>query len=622
MSIRQRLLHAGILLLGLGFVWACPFDVSLREYLSGSFWLPFAKHPPSFEKPHVRRINAPFAGMTKSQGDSPLARLRAAYQQLSHPPLYEQAPPYDVTELRRAISASRADASLASREKEEVELLDAKIDLRAAPDDDDQLLLSAKKKLIAFLKTARTPEFRSEARGWLGHIEYRLGNQTAAGKIYLDELNRSGSNLGRETLLNSLRMNYGYDGGQELLDHLDEYFDTPEHAAFAIQLVTNPHWPGNDHQSFFWNDRYSRFQRDRSLQFYPRIKVLLEKHAGLLASNTGASALALLTMRTALRMGDPRGAAEIGEKVPASAAMRMEPDFNWMLASAHFLGRQYSAAEQPLLTLFWSARSSIDQKAAAAYGLCGVYRKTGKVAEQIRFALWLYTHGRESASWGMVPAGIDDLSIYWASSGWDLGLLLDAEAPMDALASFGNEHPALPNIRLVKYSLAVRLARENRYAEAADLYQSIHAVPRARRMGQLARLYAAANSPEAKYKLAEFISANTDRIYFNDALWQGYQRYALQASGDSRLTRSERQQLLGIERKLKDDQEERWRAYLILSEIVRDSGDAALRRKAALLGMTCLRAISDRFGREEEIRKADIVLWRSLRRSSRTGTSN
>lgn len=55
-------------------------------------------------------------------------------------------------------------------------------------------------------------------------------------------MNRSGSNLSRETVLNSLRMTYGYDGGPELLAHLEEYFDTPEHAAFAIQLATNPHW--------------------------------------------------------------------------------------------------------------------------------------------------------------------------------------------------------------------------------------------------------------------------------------------------------------------------------------------------------------------------------------------
>jgi hypothetical protein len=131
---------------------------------------------------------------------------------------------------------------LTRRQREEVDLIDAKIDMRSGQPDEPELLQSAKKKIEAFLRTARTPEFRSEARGWLAHIHYLMGEQTAAGKIYLDELNRSGSNLSRETLLNSLQMTYGYDGGPELLAHLDEYFDTPEHAAFAIQLLTNPHW--------------------------------------------------------------------------------------------------------------------------------------------------------------------------------------------------------------------------------------------------------------------------------------------------------------------------------------------------------------------------------------------
>ena len=49
---------------------------------------------------------------------------------------------------------------------------------------------------------------------------------------------------------------------------------------------------------------------------------------------------------------------------------------------------------------------------------------------------------------------------------------------------------------------------------------------------------------EAKYRLAEFISAHPDGIYFNDALWFGFQRYALFASSDSRLTREERQRLI------------------------------------------------------------------------------
>jgi hypothetical protein len=365
-------------------------------------------------------------------------------------------------------------------------------------------------------------------------------------------LNRSGSNLSRETLLNSLHMNYGYDGGQELLDHLAEYFDTPEHAAFAIQLATNPHW----HEDVNAGKTYSR------------IKALLETHKSLLESNTGSNALALLTMRTALRMGDPPAARKISEAVPPDAPIRSDPDFNWMSASAFFLTREFAAAEQPLLALFHSPRASIDQKSAAAYGLCGVYWKTGNVTEQLRFALWLHAEDRTTQRYADV-ANLADLSVYWASSGWDLGMLLEAEAPLDTLAQFIREHPDLPDIRLVKYSLAVRLTRENRYQEAADIYESIHALRRAARIRQLAALYQETvrtdltdpQRQQTKYNFAEFISANPDRIYFNDALWRGFQRDAFQASIDVRLTKAEREALLASERKVRDEQEERRRGH-------------------------------------------------------------
>src|SRR5262249_43636161 len=163
----------------------------------------------------------PFAGMTSAEGNGPLEKLRRAYRGL------------DIATARQALAAAQADRSLTLKQREEVALIGAKIDMRAGEADDGQLLEIAKQKLQALLKTAGSPEFRSEARGWLAHIYYLLGDQTAAGKIYLDELNRSGSNLSRETLLNSLQMNYGYDGGPELIEHLAEYFDTPEHAAFA-----------------------------------------------------------------------------------------------------------------------------------------------------------------------------------------------------------------------------------------------------------------------------------------------------------------------------------------------------------------------------------------------------
>ena len=178
------------LLLGLAFTWACAFSDELREYLSARFWLPFAKHSASFERPRVRRMNAPYAGMGPEKDGGPLDKLRSAYRQIS--PIDRYAPqggpsPPDLPALRQAVAAARA-ASSSVRDKEEVDLIEAKIEMRASEPDDDELLSSANSKLQTFLRHARTPEFRSEARGWMAHIHYLLGEQTAAGKIYLDEL--------------------------------------------------------------------------------------------------------------------------------------------------------------------------------------------------------------------------------------------------------------------------------------------------------------------------------------------------------------------------------------------------------------------------------------------------
>src|SRR5260370_22750779 len=155
-------------------------------------------------------------------------------------------------------------------------------------------------------------------------------------------------------------------------------------------------------------------------------------------------------------------------------------------------------------------------------------------------------------------------------------MFLDAGAPTDKLESFLAQDPDVPDVRIVRYSLAVRLAREERYEESAQIYEAIHAYRRAPRMRRLAALFHEANRTdllsaqlqENKYKMAEFLIANSNGIYFNDALWFGLHRYALFASHASRLTRDEHQALLAGERKLKDDQEERGRAYLIFRHAV------------------------------------------------------
>lgn len=588
-----------------GSLWACGFDDALREYLSAHFWLPFAKKASDFARKGVRRADIPYAGIGLAEGPSPLARMRAAYAAVC----LRGNSVYNPQEFARILEAARNDASLSRREREEAELIDAKIDMRLGDENDVEPWNRALAKLKAFLKTARSPEYRSEARGWIAHIQYRLGNQTAAGKIYLDELNRAGSNLSYETLVNSLRMTYGYDGGPELLAHLEDYFDTPEHAAFAIHLATNPH-----------RDRNQEVQGYAPVALnqpppYSRLKKLLEKHAGLFATNRGAAMLAVLSLRVALNAGDPAAAVRLAANVPEDAPVRTDPDFQWMLASANFLSRDYPAAERSLLSLYESKRANSDQRAAAAYGLCGVYEKTGDQVEQIRFALAsrAMNYSRQYGPYALgTGSTIADQTVYWAMSGWDLGMLLDAEASIESLRQFLEKYPSVPEVRIVRYSLAVRLARENEYDEAARVYESVKAARRAERMRLLAKLWrevtTGADRMAAKYAMAEYLSANPDRVYFNDRLWYHLQRYALFASRDGRLTRAERDRMTAAERKLLDDQEERWRAFQMLREVARDGGRTELGKRAARLAIVCLRRLSERFGREDEIRRADLEL--------------
>jgi len=597
--------------LGWSLAWTCATDGTLREYLQRKFWMPFAKYPSGMAKEGVQRTGAPYAGMMGADDVTPLGRLRRSYQGIAHP-----ASVVDDS-IQITVAAARSDRGLAAQQREEVDLIDAKIDLRAGSLENPERLAMAKKKLQAFLATARTPEYLSEARGWLARVHYLLREYTAAGKIYLDELNRQGSNLSQETVLNSLRMTYGYDGGDELRNHLEEYFDTPEHAVFAIQLVTNPQM---SHFSRASAERADPVQR--TPKPYTRVTELLEKHSSLLRSGKGAqrslASLALLGMRAALGGGDPAASLRIAEKTPPNSSVRRLPDFLWMQASARFLTGDYAGAEGPLLALFRSPLAKNSQKAAAAYGLCGVYRKTRNPVERLRFALWLRAGSRDHTTGH--PTRIEDMTIYWASSGFDLGLLLEAEVPIEALRAFLVKYPRMDS-QHVRYALAVRLSREEEYEEAARIYEDLAVMRRAKRMRQLAALSRESKRTglsqeellEAKYKVAEYLSANPERIYFNDRLWGQFQRYALYAEEEWRLSKVEREMQVSLERKLKDDQEERWRAYLILRDVVKESGRTDLGRRSAQLAVQCLRRISDRFGRLEEIRRGIVEHLQWLR---------
>lgn len=79
--IRQIAAIAAAAAFSLGIVWACGHDVTLREYLHASFWLPLARRAGDFERKNVRRVSAPFAGMKLDESATPLARLRKLYQE-------------------------------------------------------------------------------------------------------------------------------------------------------------------------------------------------------------------------------------------------------------------------------------------------------------------------------------------------------------------------------------------------------------------------------------------------------------------------------------------------------------------------------------------------------------
>jgi hypothetical protein len=65
----------------------------------------------------------------------------------------------------------------------------------------------------------------------------------------------------------------------------------------------------------------------------------------------------------------------------------------------------------------------------------------------------------------------------------------------------------------------------------------------------------------------------------NDKIWSGWQRGALSAENKNGFTQSERAAQIGLERKLKDDQEEYWRAYLILRGVIQDAEKTEQGRK-------------------------------------------
>jgi len=653
--VKRLLLTAVVVALLWSVAEACGPWYVLRAGLNPVFWQPFVRTIP--ELLGAPRASVPphaFAGMGTG-GKAELAAARHAYQAVArwradHFQAWEpQEPPLladTTTAARRAVEAALA-ANPSPIEAEELRLIRGKVTLReaeallvmsrskvvtpaTAPTD---ALRRARGELVAYLAEARTPSLVSEARGWLARCHYLLGEPHLAAHIYLDELARRDSALDRSTLLSSLRILFPYNGSAAgLADHLDEYFDTPQHALFVVNLVTNP----------VVND-----EGERAAMGAVGRKALdaLHRHPELLAQGDASDRLALAAMRASLYIGDPAAALKIGASLPPAAAITLTPEARWMLGVAHFLQGEYGAAEPHLIAVASSTASPSRARAQAGLGLLAVYQKLGRPVDQLVTAFRYEAEQRARELEVFSPENEWYLG-WWPYGGalMDLPYLLDVQLTEDELRAARAALGPLPPLRvgvgwsdgartavdLVDYELAVRAARREAYEEAATLYARLAIAGRAERMRTLARLRAAAptETPEEalrrQYEYGAFLADHSERVFFNDLLWSGFQRYAYLSFPSNRdgrpalLGDEESRALLENERRFKDAQEERWQAYLVLDRVVDAAGHSSLGERAARKAIECLEGIrTDRFGRDDEIKagRQRLIGWLRQARS-------
>lgn len=605
---------------------SCPVNYSFRSYLDIRFWQPFSKYERSLEEARRRQENTEpppeadggrkvaFAGMANKEGSPLLHQVREAYQTQSWGAVREA-----IEQVERA--------ALAVREKEELALIEAKLTLRKGESQGPILLQQAQQQFLAFLAEAKDPDSLSEARGWLARSHYLLGQHAQAAKIYLDELDRPDTVYSRASLVQSLRMLYAYNGSAaRLADHLDEFFDTPAHALFALNLVTNPIYLDRD---------------ERALMAGAANKVIaaLQQHQSLFVASPEADALAMALMRASLYMGDISTALVYSQKIPMTSLAGSSPEFLWMKASCLFLQRQYGLAEQPLLSMYHSKQATQREKSAAAQGLIGVYTKLNRPVDQLHAALlgMATVVGCEDFN-GFLQESPYSGFMYWPAGTWlfDPLYLLDVQLTDEQLQrylqQYASEAKALglsadgkqTAYDLVEYARAVRLARNERYALAAEIFERLGVGAKVQQMREVAELFDAVQRAkplskqhwEALFAYADYLEGHSAQIFFNDMLWFGFQTWAFLGrdadshgastlemnTDDQGLTREERETFLGLERKLQDEQEERWRAFHILEEVMKGAGYTELGEKAAKKAHSCLYRINQkRFGRVDEI---------------------
>jgi hypothetical protein len=650
---------AGIILLGLGaaaLCYGCAISISQRAYLNRGFWQPFAHYVVQTVR-HWRNRELdlrPFAGFsTPSRVSASLAKARSDFRLLTK--AFEESEwdndealemlPFDA--VRQTIEQARNQNGLIPDEKDELELMAAKVDLREGFVGDKARLLSAQGCLRAFLQRAPASPYRSEARGWLACACYRLGQYSEATKIYLDEFKALDSNVNSQSLANSLKIVIK-KAKPTLAAHIGEYFDTPEHALFIIQIVSGPLTiQGNDPQLMQQNGK--------------TILREMEKHRQLFAKKEDAEKLALAMMRVSLAMGDMGRILQYAKEMPGASKAGQSPDYHWLVGCAHFLSHNYAAAELPLQKMLKAPNASLLRQGKAAMALIGVYEQLHRPLDELDVALKLLQirsrHDQivdaiekaseknlENLPERYLP---DEQFDYYVSEldplmpftdlAFDLSILLDSKLTVEQLQQYWDAHPQ--SDPLVPYSLAVRYARQEKFDRAARLYAQAGAKIRHKRMLELQTLYAVTQAPsrtpeevqQARLVYARFLSSHSCGVFFNDRLWNSFQTRSFldhtvsdeydnpsEDMDNVGLIRQERDRIFQQQRLLQDEQEEYWQAYKIFDGIVKAVGPTSLGRQAAIEAIRCLDHIGSRFGREDEIKAETnrLVKWLKSHRAA------
>lgn len=630
---------------------ACVPETAFRDYLQPDFWGPYKKKEmlvlPTMPRSHEWDGRA-FAGMDNAT----LPDAGGAYRQGEY---------NDALELLVPI----LEQPVGSPGREEAALLQAKCRLRKLGrgtmeerPDDVTALIEVGKLFQTFIETAGDEFYKREARGWLARIDYLKGHKDEAIQYYLAELADPRSIYSEKSLRSSFaacdssswRMRWGLQKDW-VLEHLDLYMQRPEYALWAIHSFTT-----------------GRLKDQEQADTVRR--AFLEaagRHGNLFSQGDQSAELVLALMRAALYTGDLESAIAYSDKLPEPTPPRLVPELMWMCACCAFLRMDFDKAEQDLIAMRDAPAADRSIRMRAWMGLMGVYYKRHQPVELLHAII---RHAEIEAmetplehpmvgtiAYGYAPYYLTE---EWNTEhrhvmgSWDLEYFLDARLTIDQLKMYLERYgdATMPPLRQrISFALAVHLAREERYAEAIEVLESLKQEIKSEsgidpevsnELGNYYVRYKEANKLyddafhgiklssmdrlQAQYAYGRFLSRNPDRLFFNRTLWFGMQKYVLytpyqytpcpgpdcaEALRD-RMGRTifglppfymaeEIKAITDQNRQLQDIQEERWRAAILLMDVAQKAGDTKLAHNAVSLATATLRKISHRFGRSFEL---------------------